>query len=223
MSQHQLELIARALVAPGRGILAADESFPTIQKRFKSIGVESTEQTRRFYREMLFTTSGIEEFISGVILFDETIRQLASDQTPLIEILVKKDIIPGIKVDKGTTGLAGFTGEKITEGLDGLRLRLMEYRQMGARFAKWRAVIKIGQGIPTPYCIKATTALSWRLCCSNPTWYCPAKNARSRPPPKKWPRPPLKRFAGSCRRRYRALFFFPVVRAPRKRLRISTR
>jgi fructose-bisphosphate aldolase class I len=155
MSQHQLELIARALVTPGKGILAADESFPTIQKRFKSIEVESTEETRRFYREMLFTTSGIEEFISGAILFDETIRQLASDRTPLIEILLKKDIIPGIKVDKGTTDLAGFTGEKITEGLDGLRLRLMEYRQIGARFAKWRAVIKIGQGIPTPFCIKA--------------------------------------------------------------------
>jgi fructose-bisphosphate aldolase class I len=155
MSQYELGLIARALVAEGKGILAADESFPTIDKRFKSIEVESTEENRRFYREMLFTTPGIEEFISGVILFDETIRQKASDGTPFIEMLLDKDIIPGIKVDKGTTDLAGFTAEKITEGLDGLRIRLMEYRAMGARFAKWRAVIKIGQGVPTPYCIKA--------------------------------------------------------------------
>ena len=117
MTQQQLELTARALVAEGKGILAADESFPTIEKRFKSIGVESTEENRRFYREMLFSTTGIEEVVSGVILFDETIRQIASDGTPFIEMLVKKDIIPGIKVDKGTTDLAGFTGEKITEGL----------------------------------------------------------------------------------------------------------
>ena len=104
---------------------------------------------------MLFATSRIEEFISGVILFDETIRQLASDKTPLVEMLAARDIIPGIKVDRGTTDLAGFTGETVTEGLDGLRQRLIEYREIGARFAKWRAVIKIGQGIPTPYCIKA--------------------------------------------------------------------
>ena len=155
MSQYELGLIARSLVAEGKGILAADESFPTIEKRFKTIGVESTEETRRFYREMLFATPGIEAFISGVILFDETIRQLASDGTPFIEMLLDRDIIPGIKVDRGTTDLAGFTGEKITEGLDGLRMRLMEYRQLGARFAKWRAVIKIGQGIPSPYGIRA--------------------------------------------------------------------
>lgn len=155
MNQHQMEITARALVAEGKGILAADESLPTIAKRFKSIGLESTEENRRFYREMLFATSRIEEFISGVILFDETIRQLASDKTPLVEMLAARDIIPGIKVDRGTTDLAGFTGETVTEGLDGLRQRLIEYREIGARFAKWRAVIKIGQGIPTPYCIKA--------------------------------------------------------------------
>jgi len=155
MSQHQMEMSTRALVAEGKGILAADESLPTIAKRFKSIALESTAESRRFYREMLFTTSGIEEFISGVILFDETIRQLSSDGTPLVEMLAARGIIPGIKVDRGTTDLAGFTGETITEGLDGLRQRLMEYREMGARFAKWRAVIKIGQGIPSPYCIKA--------------------------------------------------------------------
>jgi fructose-bisphosphate aldolase class I len=144
----ELEATARALVAPGKGILAADESSGTIKKRFDSIKVESTADSRRDYREMLFTTEGCEAFISGVILYDETIRQKAADGTPLVEVLNKKGILPGIKVDKGTQKLP-FTTEKITEGLDGLRERLVEYRALGARFAKWRAVIEIGAGTPS--------------------------------------------------------------------------
>jgi fructose-bisphosphate aldolase class I len=150
-----LEETARAIVAPGKGILAADESAPTIEKRFKSIDVESTERNRRDYREMLFRTQGVEEFISGVILFDETIRQNAADGTRLVEILENVGIIPGIKVDKGAKQLAGSPSEKVTEGLDGLRDRLGEYRGLGARFAKWRAVIAIGDGIPSDYCLDA--------------------------------------------------------------------
>lgn len=151
---HELEETARALVAPGKGILAADESSGTIKKRFDSIQVESTEDNRRSYREMLFTTPGVEQWISGVILFDETIRQNASDGTPLAKVLEKRGIIPGIKVDKGTKKLP-FTDEKITEGLDGLRERLVEYRGLGARFAKWRAVIEIGAGKPSDTCLIA--------------------------------------------------------------------
>ncbi len=150
-----LTATAQALVDPGRGILAADESFGTIEKRFKKIGVESTEENRRAYREMLFTTKGAGEFISGVILFDETIRQSTADGTPFTKVLEKVGTIPGIKVDTGAKALAGFPGEKVTEGLDGLRDRLSEYGKLGARFAKWRAVITIGDGIPTPYCIEA--------------------------------------------------------------------
>ncbi len=150
-----LPSIARALVAPARGILAADESFPTIEKRFKSISLESTEENRRAYRDMLFTTPGIEENISGVILFDETIHQSTSDGTLFPEVLASKGIIPGIKVDKGAKDLALFEAEKVTEGLDGLRGRLEEYYSLGARFTKWRAVITIGDGIPTDFCIKA--------------------------------------------------------------------
>jgi fructose-bisphosphate aldolase class I len=153
--QYELETVAQALVPSGKGILAADESFPTIKKRFDSIGVESTEENRRAYRELLFTTAGVEEFISGVILFDETIRQADRHGTPFAKVLAQKGIIPGIKVDKGAKAMAGFPGEKVTEGLDGLRDRLVEYRQMGARFAKWRAVITIGPGIPTLSCIEA--------------------------------------------------------------------
>jgi fructose-bisphosphate aldolase class I len=149
----ELEATARAIVTPGKGILAADESSPTIKKRFTSIDVESTEENRRDYREMLFRTEGAEEFVSGVILFDETIRQNAADGTPLPRILEDKGIIPGIKVDTGAKQLAGSPNEKVTEGLDGLRDRLAEYRSMGARFAKWRAVIAIDDGIPTDYCI----------------------------------------------------------------------
>jgi fructose-bisphosphate aldolase class I len=153
MQHTALNDVARAIVAPGKGILAADESSGTIKKRFDSINVESTEDRRRAYREMLFTTGGAAENISGVILFDETIRQSASDGRPLAKILAEQGIIPGIKVDKGTTPLAGAPGELVTEGLDGLRQRLVEYRDLGAKFAKWRAVIDIADGIPSQYCI----------------------------------------------------------------------
>jgi fructose-bisphosphate aldolase, class I len=167
MTADELAATARALVAPGKGILAADESSGTIKKRFDSIEVESTEDNRRAYRELLFTTEGAAEFISGVILYDETIRQQAGDGTPLPEVLSGQGIIPGIKVDKGTTALAGFDGEKITEGLDGLAGRLAEYRDLGARFTKWRAVITIGEGIPTPTCIAANAeALARFAACS---------------------------------------------------------
>lgn len=147
--------IAMDLVSAGKGILAADESFGTIQKRFDRIDVTSTEETRQAYREMLFTTPDLERHISGVILFDETIHQAAVDGTPFAEVLSKKGIIPGIKVDKGAKPMAGFLGERITEGLDGLRERLGEYRELGARFAKWRAVITIGEEIPSSACINA--------------------------------------------------------------------
>ncbi|MGH2694667.1 MAG: class I fructose-bisphosphate aldolase [Actinomycetota bacterium] len=146
---------ARALVAEGKGILAADESFPTIEKRFKSIDIESTEENRRAYRDMLFTTPGLEEAISGVILFDETIRQSGANGAAFPDLLAAKGIIPGIKVDTGAKDLALFAGEKVTEGLDGLRGRLEEYVSLGAGFTKWRAVITIGEGIPTGYCITA--------------------------------------------------------------------
>jgi len=152
---EELERSARALVAPGKGILAADESSGTIKKRFDSIGVESTEENRRAYREMLFTTRGMEEFISGVILFDETIRQSNADGVPFTKLLDGAGVISGIKVDTGAKPLAGFPGETVTEGLDGLRDRLAEYRELGARFTKWRAVITIGEGIPTQTCIDA--------------------------------------------------------------------
>ena len=155
MAGSDLNAIANAIVAPGKGILAADESSATIQKRFKSIDVESTEDNRRAYRQMLFTTVGVSDFISGVILFDETIRQKADDGTPLVQILAEQGIVPGIKVDKGAKALAGAAGEKTTEGLDGLRDRLTEYYELGARFTKWRAVITIGPGIPSQYCIDA--------------------------------------------------------------------
>jgi fructose-bisphosphate aldolase, class I len=150
-----LHEVARAMVAKGKGILAADESHGTIEKRFRPIKVESTEENRRAYRDMLFTTPGVEEFISGVILFDETIRQSSADGTPFAELLAKRGIIPGIKVDKGAKELSNFPGETITEGLDGLLDRLNEYADLGAKFTKWRAVITIGEGIPTVYCIKA--------------------------------------------------------------------
>jgi fructose-bisphosphate aldolase class I len=150
---HELAETARALVAGGKGILAADESDGTIKKRFDSIGVESTEDNRRAYRELLFTTDGVEDYISGVILFDETIRQSAADGTPFPQLLDSKGIIPGIKVDKGAKPLALSDGETVTEGLDGLRGRLEEYRELGARFAKWRATYSIGGGLPSEYCI----------------------------------------------------------------------
>jgi fructose-bisphosphate aldolase class I len=152
---QELEKTARELVAPGKGILAADESFGTIGKRFKAVGIESSEESRRQYREMLFTTESIGEFLSGVILFDETIRQEASDGTPLPKVLENQGITPGIKVDKSTVNMPLSPNEKFTQGLDGLADRLAEYRGLGARFTKWRAVITIGEGIPTESCIEA--------------------------------------------------------------------
>ncbi len=150
-----LAATARALVAPGKGILAADESHPTMAKRLARVGVESTEHTRRAYRELLFTTPGLEEVVSGVILFDETIRQRSGSGAMLTEILAGTGILPGIKVDRGTVPLAGAPGELVTQGLDGLRERLAEYAALGARFAKWRAVLRIGPGLPTPACVEA--------------------------------------------------------------------
>jgi fructose-bisphosphate aldolase class I len=142
-------------VAAGKGILAADESFPTIGKRFKALDIPSTEENRRSYREMLFATRGLSDSISGVILFDETSRQRGKDGVPFAEFLASQGIIPGIKVDKGTIALPNFAGEKFTQGIDGLRERLSEYRELGARFTKWRAVIAIGEGLPTPACLEA--------------------------------------------------------------------
>jgi fructose-bisphosphate aldolase, class I len=146
---------ARALVAPGKGILAADESTPTMEKRLRGVGLESTEERRREYREILFSAGGIGEFISGVILFDETIRQRAADGTAFPALLREQGVIAGIKVDKGTSPLAGFPGELVTDGLDGLRGRLAEYSAIGARFAKWRAVISIGDGRPSVTTVEA--------------------------------------------------------------------
>ena len=150
---NDLAKIAQALVAPGKGILAADESTSTIKRRFDAIGVPNTEENRRAYRELLFRTAGAPRYISGVILYDETIRQKAADGTPLVKLLTDQGILPGIKVDVGAKPLAGAPGEVVTEGLDGLRERLAEYRELGAAFSKWRAVITIGDGIPSSYCI----------------------------------------------------------------------
>src|ERR1700693_5845571 len=146
---------ARAMVAPGKGLLAADESAGTCKKRFDSVNVECTEESRRAYRELLCTTPNIAEFVSGVILFDETLRQRAKDGVNFAEYLKKNGIIPGIKVDAGTHDMALHPGEKVTEGLDGLAKRMDEYFRMGARFAKWRAVITIGKAIPSMACIGA--------------------------------------------------------------------
>jgi fructose-bisphosphate aldolase class I len=155
MDKSEMQTTARAMVAPGKGILAADESLPTIEKRFKTIGVASTEENRRTYRELLFATPGLGNCISGVILFDETLRQKGADGTPFVEILGRQGIIPGIKVDNGAKPLAGFPGDKITEGLDGLRERFAEYAKLGARFSKWRAVIGIGQTAPGTTCLES--------------------------------------------------------------------
>ena len=167
MTADELAATATALVAPGKGILAADESSGTIAKRFDSIQVESTEERRRAYRELLFTTAGAAEYISGVILYEETLGQRAADGTPLPETLSRQGIIPGIKVDSGTTALAGFEGEKVTEGLDGLDGRLAGYRDQGARFTKWRAVIAIGEQLPTPGCIRANAEALARFAASS--------------------------------------------------------
>lgn len=155
MTKQELKTTAAAIVAAGKGILAADESTGTIKKRLASINVESTAENRRAYRQLLFTTEGMEKFISGVILFDETIRQKAEDGTPFPQVLAQKEVIPGIKVDKGKIEMPFHAGEMVTEGLDGLQDRLAEYRELGARFTKWRAVITIGDGIPTLACINA--------------------------------------------------------------------
>ena len=154
MDVQKLITTAQAIVAPGKGILAADESGGTIKRRFDTINAESTEENRRNYRELLFRTEGASEYISGIILFDETIRQDGADGTPLVKVLTDQGIIPGIKVDKGTQPLPEAPTELVTEGLDGLRDRLKEYAELGARFTKWRGVITIGDGIPTPYCIE---------------------------------------------------------------------
>ncbi len=158
MDISALQATAQYIVSPGKGILAADESTGTIKKRFDSINLPSTEDARRSYRELLFTTPNVEQYVSGVIMYDETMRQKAADGRPLPQVLADAGVIPGIKVDKGAKPLAGHPGELITEGLDGLRERLAEYREMGARFAKWRAVIEIGSGIPTLACILANSA-----------------------------------------------------------------
>src|SRR5690606_349651 len=151
---ERLEDIAARMVAAGKGILAADESSGTIKKRFDSIGVESTADTRRDYREMLFRSDAMKDYVSGVILYDETIRQNAKDGTPLVKLIADAGAVPGIKVDTGAKPLAGFPGETITEGLDGLRERLAEYYQLGARFAKWRAVIAVSDVLPTTTAVR---------------------------------------------------------------------
>ena len=157
MSIEQLADTARAMVAPGKGIIAIDESTSTIAKRFEAVGIPNTEENRRAYRELLLTTPKLNEHISGAILFDETIRQSTKDGVPFAKYMADNGMIPGIKVDKGTHPLAGFPGELVTEGLDGLRTRLQEYYKLGARFAKWRAVITIGEEIPSGTCIEANS------------------------------------------------------------------
>ncbi len=159
MSIEQLPEIAQAMVAAGKGIIAIDESNATIKKRFDSVGVQCTEENRRAYREMLLTTPNLNEYISGAILYDETLRQKTKDGVPFTQIMLENGILPGIKVDAGTTPLAGFPGEVVTQGLDGLRERLNEYAALGAKFAKWRAVINISieDGMPSDTCIEANT------------------------------------------------------------------
>lgn len=153
ISTQEMTITVAELTTPGKGILAADESLGTIKKRLKAVDVASTEETRRDYRELLFSTSGLGDFISGVILFEETLKQKSAAGVPLPELLKMPGIVPGIKVDMGTVPLPNFPGETVTQGLDGLAQRLSEYKQLGARFAKWRAVIHIGAGIPTPEAI----------------------------------------------------------------------
>jgi len=155
MKSQDLLSIAKSMVANNKGLLAMDESFPTCNKRFAKLEIPQTVEARRAYREMIVTTPGLGEFISGAILFDETIRQKTKDGIPMIKVITDAGIIPGIKVDTGTKDFAGHSGEKISEGLDGLHDRLIEYYELGARFAKWRAVITVGNGIPTRACIEA--------------------------------------------------------------------
>ncbi|QDA57840.1 class I fructose-bisphosphate aldolase [Thermomonas aquatica] len=157
MSIEQLAETARAMVAPGKGIIAIDESSATCAKRFAGVGIENTEENRRAYRELLLTAPNANQYLSGAILFDETIRQSTRSGVPFAKYMADNGMIPGIKVDKGTHALAGFPGEVVTEGLDGLRDRLAEYYKLGARFAKWRAVINIGEDIPSGTCIEANS------------------------------------------------------------------
>lgn len=157
MSIEQLAETARAMVAPGKGIIAIDESASTCKKRFDGVGIESSEENRRAYRELLLTVPNVNQYLSGAILFDETIRQKTGDGVPFAKYMADHGMIPGIKVDKGTVPLAGFPGEVVTDGLDGLRERLKEYYQLGARFAKWRAVINIGEDIPSGTCIESNS------------------------------------------------------------------
>ena len=155
MRTQELIATAQAMVAEDKGLLAMDESNSTCNQRFEKVGIPQTEETRRSYRELIVTTPGLGEFISGVILYDETIRQSRKDGTPFVKVIIDAGIIPGIKVDAGAKDLAGHPGEKITEGLDGLRDRLAEYAPMGVRFAKWRAVIALGDGLPSRGCLEA--------------------------------------------------------------------
>ncbi|MBO0758200.1 MAG: fructose-bisphosphate aldolase class I, partial [Bradyrhizobiaceae bacterium] len=155
MTSNDLGTTAQALVADGMGILAADETVPTVTRRLAVLAIESTPQTRRAYREMFFTTPGVSNFISGIIMQDETIHQKDNNGTPLTDLLIRQGILPGIKVDNGAKPLAGSAGEHITEGLDGLRDRLREYSKLGARFAKWRAVIEVSDMLPSPCCVQA--------------------------------------------------------------------
>src|SRR5690606_9036794 len=157
MSIDQLAETAQAMVAAGKGIIAIDESTNTIKKRFEAVGVENTEENRRAYREMLLTTPGLGDYISGAILYDETIRQSTRDGVPFTKVMADAGVIPGMKVDKGAMPLAGFPGELVTEGLDGLRDRLKEYAKLAARFAKWRADITIGEDMPSGTCIEANS------------------------------------------------------------------
>ena len=155
MGEQELATTVQAMMQAGKGLLAMDESNSTCNKRFAKLGIPQTEEARRAWRELILTTPGLGEFISGAILYDETIRQAKSDGTSFVKLMTEAGIVPGIKVDAGAKDMAGHPGEKITEGLDGLRERLLEYRQMGARFAKWRAVITIGEGIPSRGCLEA--------------------------------------------------------------------
>jgi fructose-bisphosphate aldolase class I len=159
MSEHDLRTTAQALVSGDKGLLAMDESTPTCNKRFAAAGIPQNEETRRAYREMIVTTPGLNDCLNGAILFDETIRQQKKDGTPFAKALADLGVIPGIKVDAGAKEMAGHPGEKLTEGLDGLRGRLAEYLKTGARFAKWRAVITIGDGIPSRGCIEANALI----------------------------------------------------------------
>ena len=155
---------AQAMVAAGKGILAADESNATMTKRLEAVGVESTAESRRFFRGLMFTAQGAADYISGVIMYDETIRQTTADGMPFPEFLAREGILPGIKVDTGAKPLAGFPEETVTEGLDGLRDRLRDYRELGGRFAKWRAVVRIDSGLPTGGCVEAKRARARTLC-----------------------------------------------------------